>query len=74
MPPGDSFTRLSRHLHIPFDEETTFWKAELQRLVQFWSANDPTLALDRIARDLTAIRAALRQQTVHQCGPAVRKR
>lgn len=63
--PGDGFAKLARHLGIPVGEdETAFWDAQLARVVEFWTDDDPTLvldaALDRVTRELAAIRAVLR--------------
>lgn len=62
--PGEGFAKLAKHLGIQAgDGEMALWDAQLARVVEFWTDDDPTLALDaaleRVTRELASIRAAL---------------
>ena len=62
--PGEGFATLARHLNFDVDDEFKFWGREVARTVDLWSDSDPTrivdAALERIVRDLVAIKRMLR--------------
>ena len=65
--PGDGFAKLARHLGLEAKDDDDFWRSELGRVVEFWSADDLVLvldaALDRVMEQLSDIKAALRRVT-----------
>lgn len=62
--PGDGFAKLARHLGFTVDDPEKHWTAELERTVDFWSADDPVLvldaAMDRVLSELAVIKQRLR--------------
>jgi hypothetical protein len=63
--PGPGFAELARQRKILVGgDDVAFWHAELERVVLFWTADDPTVALDavvdRLLRELVSLKAAVR--------------
>lgn len=64
---GPGFADLARHLRFDVQDDEAFWRSELEKVVRFWSAEDPVLLLDTMAdkvmAELHQIKAQLHKLT-----------
>jgi hypothetical protein len=63
--PGPGFASLGRHLGFVIEEDEAFFLEQLSAVIEFWTSDDPTVAIDAalevVMAELSAIKAIVRR-------------